>query len=460
MNRTSTAGKLFRILWLLSLIAMVAACAPTVAPSGGAATGEETAASAEQIQIRFWNHWLAARVELVDKMIVDFESEHPNVDVENVGQPWEDRTQNMLTALASNDPPEVVMATRAEILQLADDGQIVPVTNYIEEGGIDLSAFYEGEIENMRWEGELYSMPMPTGGGITGIVLVNVDMFEAAGKPVVVPETWEELEELGREFTVLDDRGIVTLAANVGTDAGAFFAWLYTNNGQIYSDDLHSVAFNSPEGIETLQWMVDYTNEINGGVQNVLDFFATGQEANEAQPWYNDIQLVNFPNVSIFFHMATIKPEMQWDMGLRPYNSSNPEAKSQGLSGEEFAWGYVIPASVPEEEREAAFQWVKKITYDMNGACWFMQQQSRPSPLKECNEDQMYYDVNPKWDLVLESLERDVSVKILPIHTRIRDIVNQAVEAAMFGDKTPEQALNDAADEAQVLIDEYWSERE
>lgn len=459
MNRATAVKRLLHILWLLSLVALLAACAPVATQPGGDAAGEAAATTGEQINIRFWNHWLAARVELIDQIIANFEAEHPDVQVENLGQPWENRDQNMLTALASSDPPEVVMATRAEMLQLADDGLIVPVTDYIEEAGIDLDAFYEGEIENMRWEGELYSMPMPTGGGITGIVLVNVDMFEAAGKPVVVPETWEDLEELGREFTVLDDRGIVTIAADVGTSATAFFAWLYTNNGQIYSDDLRSVAFNSPEGIETLQWMVDYTNEINGGVQNVLDFFVTGQEANEAQPWYNDIQLINFPNVSIFFHMATLKPDMQWEMGLRPYNGNNPDARSQGLSGEEFAWSYVIPAGVPEEKREAAFQWVKKITYDMDGACWFMQEQSRPSPLKECNQDQMFYDVNPKWDLVLESLERDVSVNILPIHTRVRDIVDQAVQAAMFGDKTPEQALNDAADEAQVLIDEYWSGR-
>lgn len=459
MYRSSALRKALNIVWMLSLVALIAGCTPVPTQTGGEAAPGEVAAPGEAVQIRFWNHWLAARVELIDQIIANFEEEHPNIRVENLGQPWENREQNMFTALASSDPPEVVMATRAEMLQLADDGLIVPVTDYIEEAGLDLDAFYEGEIENMRWEGELYSMPMPTGGGITGIVLVNVDMFEAAGKPVVVPETWQELEDLAREFTVLDERGIVTLGADVGTGAGSFFAWLYTNNGQIYSDDLRSVAFNSPEGIETLEWMVNFTNEINGGVQNVLDFFVTGQEANEAQPWYNDIQLVNFPNVSIFFHMATLKPDMQWDMGLRPYNGNNPDARSQGISGEEFAWSYVIPAGVPEEKREAAFQWVKKITYDMDGACWFMQEQSRPSPLKECNEDQMYYEVNPKWDLVLESLERDVSVNILPIHTRVRDIVDQAVQAAMFGDKTPEQALNDAADEAQVLIDEYWSTR-
>ncbi|MEZ4581427.1 MAG: hypothetical protein R3A10_07255 [Caldilineaceae bacterium] len=60
--------------------------------------------------MRFWNHWLAARVELVDQMIADFEEVHPDITVENLGQPWERRQENMFTALASNDPPEVVMA--------------------------------------------------------------------------------------------------------------------------------------------------------------------------------------------------------------------------------------------------------------------------------------------------------------------------------------------------------------
>jgi len=245
----------------------------------------------------------------------------------------------------------------------------------------------------------------------------------------------------------------------VGTDVGSFFAWLYCNGGTIYSDDLTAPAFDSPQGIATLEWMVNFTNNINGGVQNVTDFFAGPGEATEAQPWYNDIQLINFPNVSIFFHMQTYRPDMEWDMGLRPYNANNQDAQSQGLSGEAFAWSYLIPEAVDEARREAAFLWVKKITYDENGACWFMQEQGRPSPLQTCNEAEVYYDANMHWDKVLESLQIDVSVDIIPPHTRIRDIVDQAVQAALFGDATPDAALAQASEQAQAVIDEYWSEQ-
>jgi len=449
------------------LIGALAGCAPAApmpaAEPAAPAAAEEAAAPAttgETVKVRFWNHWLAARVELIDQIIADFEQNFPNIDVENLGQPWDRREENMFAALASNDPPEVVMATRAELLKLANDGLIVPITDMVEEQGLDLEKFYPAEINNFYWEGELYSMPMPTGGGITGMILINKDMFEAAGLEPVPPQTWQELWDAGKALTVVDDKGIVQIGANVGTSATSFFGWLYTNNGQIYSDDLRSVAFNSPEGVETLQWMVDYTNEINGGVQDVLDFYVTGQEANEAQPWYNDIEAMQFPNVSIFFHMQTFKPELQWDLGQRPYNANNPDAKSQGISGEEFAWGYVIPSGVPEEKREAAFEWIKKITYEEDAAGWFMIQQSRPSPIRAVNEDPFYYEANPAWDKVLASLGNDVSVPIFPEHVRVRDIVNQAVEAALFGDMTPEEALNDAAEQAQAILDEFWSAQE
>ena len=431
---------------------VLAACAPVAAPAGG----EGAAPAAETVSIRFWNVWGAAREELMNQIIANFETENPGITVQNLVQPFEGREENLFAALAGGDPPEVMMASRAEILKFADDGLLAPIDDFVAANGLDLNAFYPSEIGNFYWEGALYSMPMPTGGGITSLELVNFDIVNAEGKEGMIPATWAELEDMAKEYTTLDDRGILRIGADPGTDASAFFAWLYCNTGEIYSEDLRQVAFDSEAGLDTLNWMVNFTNDINGGVQNVIDFFAGPGEATEAQPWYNDAQLINFANVSIFFHMQTYKPDMQWDMSTRPYNGGNPDAVSQGLSGENFAWGYVVPSVVTEPTQDAAFKWVKKITYDEDGAGWFMLQQGRPSPLRAVNENQAYYDVNPHWDKVLISLESDKSIAIMPEHARVKDIVNQAVQAALFGDKTPEVALADAATQAQAVLDEYW----
>lgn len=429
--------------------------APAAAPAGEA--GAAAAPAAAATTVRFWNVWGAAREELMNQIIAQFQEENPGITIQNLVQPFERREENLFTAIASGDPPEVLMAARSEVLKFADDGLISPMTQWVADNGLDLEKFYSSEIGNFYWKDELYSMPMPTGGGVSGLILVNGDMLAAAGKEMTVPATWAEMEALAKEFTEIDDKGIVKVGATTGDGAADFFAWLYCNNGRIYSDDLRQAAFASEEGVATLDWMVRFTNEVNGGVQNVIDFFAGPGEATEAQPWYNDAQLMNLPNVSIFFHMQTYKPDMVWDMGLRPYNDANPAAESHGLSGETFAWGYVVPNKVQEATRDAAFKWVKKITYDEDGGGWFVLQQARPSPIKSVNEDQSFYDVNPHWDKVLKSLESDVSVAILPVHARIRDIVQQGVQAAMFGDATPADALAEASAQAQAVIDEYWS---
>jgi multiple sugar transport system substrate-binding protein len=455
-SRTFSRRAMLKLMGGVAATGVLAACAPAVAPGAG---GEAAPPGQATITIRFWNVWGAAREELMNQIIARFEEENPGIKVQNLVQPFERREENLFTALASGDPPEVLMAARAEILRFANDGLIAPIDEYVTANNLDLTRFYPSEIGNFYWKNKLYSMPMPTGGGITSLTLVNLDMLSAAGREAQVPVTWSELEALAKEFTVIDDKGIVKIGANVGTSAADFFAWLYCNNGQIYNDDLTQVAFDDEQGVQTLEWMVRFTNEINGGVQNVLDFFAGPGEATEAQPWYNDLQLINFPNVSIFFHMQTYRPDMQWDMGLRPYNSNNPAAKSQGLSGETFAWGYVVPNVVTGARREAAFKWVQKITYDEDGGGWFVKQQGRPSPLKAVNEDPAYYETNPHWDKVLKSLESDVSVQILPVHAQVRDAVGQGVQAALFGDASPAEALAQAAQQAQAIIDTFWSQQ-
>ena len=468
-SRRISRREMLRIMALTSMGGLVAACTSKEVPEAvteevtkTVATSPSVTAAAESLTeneintVRFWNVWGAAREDMMNEIVAGFMEENSDIEVENIVQSYERYQENILTSLTSNDPPEVIMAARAQILQLADDGVIAPFDDLIEKFDVDLSKYYASELGNFQWNGKQYSLPMPTGGGSTSLMLMNLDLFKKAGVDPVVPQTWEELEKVAKELTILDSKGIVQLGADVGTSASKFFAWLYCNNGTIYSDDLKSVAFSSPEGIETLEWMVNFNNEINGGVQNVLSFLSSGGEAQQSEPWYNNLQAIRLENVSIFIAMNTYCPDMKWDMGLRPYNSNNPEAKSQGLAGEQYAWGYVIPESLPTEQKEAAFKWIKRITYDDEGACWFMKQQSRPSPLMACNDDPTYYELNPHWDKVLKSLESDVNLKILPVHTRISDIVDQGVQAALFGDLNPEEALKQAAEQAQLVVDEYW----
>ena len=321
----------------------------------------------EEITLDFWNWWGVQREALMAEMIDQYRETHPNVSINNVIQGWDRRAEVVLTAMAGGEPPEIMMASRAEIVRFAAEGLIVPITEYVEADGLDLSAYYPSELQTMYWDGELYSLPMPTAGGETSFYIYNKAAFTDAGlDPENPPTTWQELWAASEALNQRDGNVINILAADInagGTAPGnGFLGWLYTNNGSLYSEDLQSVAFNSPEGVETLQWMMDYVQEFYGGVENLTDFTAQTTTESADHPLYQGRQGMLFPNVSIFGHLANFAPDMDYGVALRPYNAENPDAKSQGIAPLGFGWGYVIPQGLSPEAEQAAYDFVKLLT--------------------------------------------------------------------------------------------------
>ncbi len=420
----------------------------------------------EVIELEFMNWWGAAREAYMDELIGHFQEENPCVRVINQVQPWDNRAELLATAAASSNPPGIIMSTRPETYQFAISGLIIPIDQFVEAHATDLSVFYDGEIGLQYWNGELYGLPMPTAGGLTGLMIYNKNMLRDAGfDPETPPATWQELQAIAEALTVADPMGIDVMgAATIGSDS-EFVAWLYTNGGQYVSADGRTLMFNSPEGVETLEWMVNFTNNINLGTENVADFFQDTSFSQGDHPWYENKQAFLHINTSFFGHYNVNDPDGyadpdSWGTMLRPYNGDNPDAGHAGTTGYNYsgAWAYTIPAVHPPEKQEAAFKFAEFIGVHPLGGCAFLFRQSRPSPVKECNENPAYYDVNPYWDVVLEGLAVDTPVQITPVQGQLAEILGNNIEEAYFGVKSPADALNDAQAEMQAMLDEFWAE--
>ena len=77
--------------------------------------------------------------------------------------------------------------------------------------------------------------------------------------------------------------------------------------------------------------------------------------------------------------------------------------------------------------------------------------------MKACNENPEYYNVNPYWSVVLEGLSLDTPVQITPVQGQLAEILSNNIEEAYFGVKSAADALNDAHEEMQKLLDEFWA---
>ncbi len=449
----------------LSAAGLLAACAAPEAPATDAAMPAEGAApAAERIEIEFMNWWGSHREALMDEVIANFHDMNSAVQVNNSVQPWDGRAERAATAVASNNPPALIMTQRVETYQFAHENLIVPIDDYVQASGIDPDAiFYSGEINNQRWQGQLYSFPLPTGGGNTGQYFYNKTVFAAAGlDPESPPTTWQEMDEANRAITEKDDLGLITLGAAYGGGAVSFGRWLYTNAGAFVSDDARTIQFADSLGVQTLEWMVNGTNEINGGVDNTNEFFAGTSDTSADHPFYNEKLGMLFTGVWQFGHLQATDPDMwadtsTWGCAQMPYNAETEGATHAGIAGLAGSWGYVIPTSTPQDQKDAAYQYLEFFGTHEQGGCLFLFNQGRPSPVQQCNQNSAYYDSNPYWDVVLNSLATDVSIPVTPVQSRISDVVGTTVDEAYFGVETPADALAKGAEEAQRILDEFWA---
>lgn len=170
-------------------------------------------------------------------------------------------------------------------------------------------------------------------------------------------------------------------------------------------------------------------------------------------------------SVAVVFNNVSFFPRWRDDgvnfgAGLIPYNDKNPQATHRSTAGRLYGWGHVIPAGTPPEKHEAAFEFIKFLTTHLEGGCRVLKSLGRPSPLRECTNDPVFYDINPYWHVVGEALSSEVPFPMTPVHRDIQAQFNNAYNLVINGTMAPSAALQEAGRIAQNILDAYWAEKD
>ena len=238
-----------------------------------------------------------------------------------------------------------------------------------------------------------------------------------------------------------------------GRHRGPFLTWLNANGQDWVSADLRTVTINNEAGAQTLEFMQAMA-EINYGIEEVNAFWEMAGEFDQG-PLIQGLVSIEVNGTWTLFQVEDHAESLNYDVAPIPYGpSGNPDRRGHVSGG----WGYMVPknAAHPDE----AWKLVKWLTTEVegDGACWFIQQQQRPSPLVDCDGYEKDGVRHPRADDILGVIGRDTFVPNLPVQTEAGQILNRMVEDVLFGDSSIEDALASAEAEIQELLDAFWEE--
>ncbi|WP_425839200.1 ABC transporter substrate-binding protein [Microbacterium sp. PA5] len=414
-----TSPRRFLALGVVTVAAIaLAACSGTTTDSGDSGDGPE--------KVTFWGSWSGDQVAQLEAQAAAYNAAQDAYEVTYV--PQELVEEKLLTGLASGDVPDVVLWDRYNTPIYVDKNALAPIDEYIEADGVDMSQFYDQALSELVIDDVTYGIPLLVD---NRSLFYNVEALEEAG--VEPPTTWDELAAVA-EATTVSEGGSLARAGFQLNDPGLFNMWLTQAGGQMYSDDEQATAFNSPEGLEVLQF---WQSLLDAGVYELgfgegVDAFAEGNVALKLDgPW----ALGGLDAAGV-------------EYGIVPPPSGPDGGQGAGMGG----FGLVIPQGA--KNAEGAWDFITWwTTQPENGVSFGEISGWIPANIEAANDP--YFTDNPKYSAFIETLE------FAKVRSRIpgaSDVEGKALIPQLERFLAGEISAEDALAEAQSLGDQILAD--
>jgi multiple sugar transport system substrate-binding protein len=194
--------------------------------------------------------------ELIKASMDRFGEEFPGarVDFQIAGANAQEKLQAMVSA---GTPPDMFRTGGTAWAQLANQGAMAEIGSRVKTDKYDLTDFIEAAVQQYFWKGKHIGLGSNVG---YSLVYYNTAIFSENGIPEpsddwAKPWTWEQFTDALRRVTTRRPDGEPDRYGY--TDLGAYHRFMVTNGARLTNDDETRTLYDTPEGIDTLEWMYD-----------------------------------------------------------------------------------------------------------------------------------------------------------------------------------------------------------
>lgn len=392
-----------------------------------------------------------------------FQEAYPTIETEFVPE-LDD--QKILTAAASGTLPDLLWLDRVDMASWAERGVVTPLDECIEQTGINPDDYYEAAINEVTYDGQIYGIP---GGMDVRALYVNLDALDEIGVDGTSLDTsdWDMLSDLGEQLVQREGDQITRWGFDNKLQAGYLWLWGLGNGGSFFNEDGTEATYDNEKVVDALQWGVE-AFERQGGFQ---DYEAV------ATTWQGDEQFARGQVAMTMYEswmlgiLARVAPDMNFAVLPIRERGSGPDGPMVSFTGGR-AWANPEGASDPEAACQfIAFMhtldtWMigararKEAALAEGGYYIPALTAHRQADLQQIEE--LYEPISPNVDAAVrlfpELLDASVNrpVSVSPASAQLEDLLTEVgTMPALRGERTPEESLAQADQEAQEAIEEF-----
>ncbi|MEU4394204.1 sugar ABC transporter substrate-binding protein [Kribbella sp. NPDC023855] len=356
----------------------------------------------------------------------DFEAANAGTDVKIELVPWENRDQKLATAFSGGKGPDIVLLNPDQVPQYVKNGSLAPVDKVLEPAK---SNFLPAAVKALTVDGKVYAAPIYH---TVTTTMYNKKLLDKAGI-TTPPQTWDEIKAAAPK---LKAAGVATLdysALPAATLNLNFYPLLWQAGGSVFSEDGKKAAFNQAPGVEALTFLTTLFNQ--GAIPksalskgNVVADAALGKQ--EVAMGFNNspadaaVAATSWGAGNVIIGLP-LKGKKQITFGTPGGLAIN--AASKNAAG---------------AEKFLAFMTDPKQLISLGTASGFLSPRTDAKiPAKDAQAEKF-----------AAALEYAYPGEPNPAARQVMSLLAVELQAALSGKKTPQQALDDAAKQADDLL--------
>lgn len=418
--------------WIVTLLAATALVAAGCTGDGGLSDdGDGAAGDGEQVTLELW---VFEEEDFLATLESDFEAANPNIDLDITAYPEENYGVKLDTAIAAGRAPDLTLYPGPEDIRA---GLVLPLDDLVAEKGIDVSTYVPAIVEpgdefSCAWEGHLYCL-----GSFAGSVqmLYNKDMFDAAGIPYPAPwppMTPDEFVDIACQLTD-EENGVWGGAAS---DPLAYipFDMFFSPDGRT------AVGYtNGPEMVHQFEVLASGYERGCIPSSNILDPWSQGRD------WFAEGQLAMV--VTDFQDLPKVE-----NAGINYGSTASPTP--EGVEPYFFVWTDSVAVMADSEHPDEAAEFIaylttqgQRIRYETTGDI----------PLDLAIADEVGWAAGiPGREDGLEVLAHARPMNFVPNRWEVIAPYYDAWGLVLSGERTAQEALDEAAPKIQDNLDQEW----